>query len=115
MAVINPILLNELVIDERPFGTVTTLFIYHKEKLIGSFIYFRNYLQEIHFQREYKRKGLGTYFINKFKIEEVDCSVANAEGIKFYKSLGFKQYQVIGGLITFKRIINEVNVKDSEI
>ncbi len=114
MAKISPVLLNELVIDEIPFGKVTSLFIYHKEKLIGSFIYFKNYLEEIHFQREYKRKGLGTYFINKFKIEEVDCSVANAEGIKFYKSLGFKQYQITGSLITFKRIFNEDNTKNSK-
>lgn len=81
-------------------------FIYDKNTLAGYFTISAldtSHLLELNIEQEYKRRGIGSFILNHYKIKNVQCTTWNEEGINFYKANGFKIVKSNIYLIDFKR------------
>lgn len=87
------IMINNLKIESNTANISDISYsVYLLNKLIGSFNISSKhpqYLTDLFIDREYRRKGIARYLLNKFKIAKLRCTTWNEVGISFYTSLGF--------------------------
>ena len=85
--------------------------IYYLDLIAGSFsvmVSDMNHLSDIFIERKFRRRGIGKYILDLFKINKLHCTTWNESGISFYESLGFKKNRSTSDiyLITFDKEIH---------
>lgn len=96
----------ELTPDSTTNSSFISYSVYYRKTFVGSVsvsVLDTLYLKDLFIDKAYRRKGIGRYLINLLKINKLQCTTWNLNGIFFYESLGFKESHRDIYLVTFKR------------